>query len=480
MEKIITNNDVFDEGAFILNENCSSDPVIIRCSNVFLTQVDNKALKEEILSLIINTQSVLKICSFILTDREIFEKLLERAKSCQIAIFILTQLDNSKLINTSLLTEEEFVEQTNATHLSYIKTLYDNGAHVRASDSAHAKFIISDREIGFIMSANITTPSLTLNTESGVHIDSQDVGSLDNLFDVIFQKGTLYRQYISSSRKAKGFVVQTDITIKKEWLPESAESRIRYSYEELTHNLYEEIIALIKTAKEYIYISTYSIVKLENLPEFVTEIKNARIRGVNIFIFCRGMNHRSDHLLGCNILAKLGCVIYADTFNHSKGIINEFKGLLFTANIDGTHGLKNGFEVGYLLNEAQRKDFLEIHKHLIKTSPYVFNQQPLRRQLFDAYLLIEQMKDHKVPTFEDDIVVSVKKDLLGQNSSIESLPLIFGKSKDKVPQNYILAGNLCLKCTYEKGTFIVTEKVQMNYKLEKHIIKYKNLKILYT
>ena len=479
MEKIITNNDVFQEGAFILNENCSSEPVIIRCSNVFLTQDGNNALKEEILALIRNTQSVLKICSFILTDREIFEKLLERAKSCQIAIFILTQLDNSKLINTSLLTEEEFVEQTNATHLSYIKTLYDNGAHVRASDSAHAKFIISDREIGFIMSANITTPSLTFNTESGVHIDSKDVESLDNLFDVIFQKGTLYRQYISSSRKAKGFVVQTDITIKKEWLPESAESRIRYSYEELTHNLYEEIIALIKTAKEYLYISTYSIVKLENLPEFVTEIKNARIRGVNIFIFCRGMNYRPDHLAGSKILAKLGCEIYADIYNHSKGIINESKGLLFTANIDGSHGLKNGFEVGYLLNEHQRMDFLDIHKHLIKTSPYVFKQEPLRRQLFATYSLYEQIKNIKAPMFENDIVLRVKKELNSQNYLLETLPLFFGRTKEKVPQHFIIAGNSCFKCNYEKGTFLVSEKVNMNYNLEKYIVKYNNLKILY-
>lgn len=479
MEKLISNNDVFEEGAFILNEDCSSDPVIIRRSNVFLTQDGNNSLKEELLALISNTQSVLKICSFILTDREIFEKLLERAKSCQISIFILTQLDNSKLINTSLLTEEESIEQTNATHLSYIKTLYDNGVHVRASDSAHAKFIISDRKVGFVMSANITTPSLTLNTESGVRIDSKDVPSLDKLFDVIFQKGTLYRQYISTTRKAKGFVVQTDITIKKEWLPETEGTSMRYSYEELTNNLYEEIVAIIKSAREYLYISTYSIVKLENLPELVAEIKNAREKGVNVFIFCRGMNYRFDHLAGSKSLAKLGCHIYADIYNHSKGIINESKGLIFTANIDGSHGLKNGFEVGYLLNENQRKDFLDIHEHLIKTSPYIFALLPLRGQLFATYALYEQMKKIKAPLFEDDIVLRVKKDLIKQKHLFETLPLFYGKSKDIIPQHFIIAGNSCFKCNYEKGAFSLSEKVSMNYNIEKYIIKYSNLKILY-
>ena len=45
---------------------------------------------------------------------------------------------------------------------------------------------------------------------------------------------------------------------------------------------------------------------------------------------------------------------FADLFNHSKGVINEKKGLIFTANIDGFHGLRNGFEVGYILQEKQR------------------------------------------------------------------------------------------------------------------------------
>jgi hypothetical protein len=479
MEKLISNNDYFAEGAFILNENCTSDSIVFNSSNIFITQDGNTSLKTEILKLINESEVVIKVCSFILTDREIFEKLLERAKSCQISIFILTQLDTSKLVNTSLLTEEESRDQTNSTHLAYIKALYDNGAHVRASNSAHAKFIVSDRKIGFVMSANLTNPSLILNTESGLYIDSNGVECLDKLFDVIFQKGTLYRQYITSSKKTKGFVVQNEITLKEEWLPKTNDNGIKYSYENLTNNLYEEIVSIIKSAKEYLYISTYSIVKLENLPEFIEEIKNARKRGVKIAIFCRGMNYRQDHLFSCNQLLKLGCEIYADLYNHSKGIINEAQGLLFTANIDGLHGLKNGFEVGYLLNDLQRKDFLDLHKHLIKTSPYVFIEKPMRGQLFATYSFYEQLKNIKAPVFENDIIIRGKKELLEKFSIFETMPLFYGKSKDKVPQNFIIGGNYCFKCSYDKGMFNVTEKINMNYNIEKYILKYDNLKILY-
>ena len=72
-------------------------------------------------------------------------------------------------------------------------------------------------------------------------------------------------------------------------------------------------------------------------------------RNGSVNIFCRGMNYRSDHLVACNELVKMGCVIYGDVFNHSKGIISKDNGMIFTANIDGQHGLTNGFEVGYLM-----------------------------------------------------------------------------------------------------------------------------------
>lgn len=49
------------------------------------------------------------------------------------------------------------------------------------------------------------------------------------------------------------------------------------------------------------------------------------------------------------ILEKLGCRNFGDDNNHSKCVISESEGIIFTANIDGKHGLKSGFEVGCVL-----------------------------------------------------------------------------------------------------------------------------------
>ena len=95
----------------------------------------------------------------------------------------------------------------------------DNGVHIRASISVHAKFIVSDRVLGFITSANLTNGSLTINTESGVYLDVKSSTELDILFDVIFQRGTNYRQFLGSVKEHKMLVVQSNIRMQKEILP---------------------------------------------------------------------------------------------------------------------------------------------------------------------------------------------------------------------------------------------------------------------
>jgi hypothetical protein len=480
MEKNYSNTNYFSTGAFILNSNCTTYIPFPRSENLFLTQENNTSLKQEILKIISEAREVIKLCSFIITDREIFEAILERAKSNKIAVFILTQLDTSKLANTSLITDEEAKDRTNIMHLSFIKILYDNGAHVRASTSAHAKFIIADRKIGFVMSANLTTPSLTYNTESGLYLMEQDVSYLDNLFDVIFQKGTTYRQYISTIKKNKQFIIQAGINVKQEWLPNSNETNLKYSYEELTSNLYESIVSIIRDAKEYLFISTYSIVGLDKLPELRNEIKCAIERGVSISIFCRGMNYRADHLNGAKELADLGCSIYGDIYNHSKGILNETEALIFTANIDGNHGLINGFEVGYILEPTHRNEFLELHKQLIATSPYVFHQQPSRAELFLMYEKYEKIKGLNPPTFAKEIKLVVKNGLYCKKEELEEMPIFYGKSYSKTNEDFLIVGSSCYKCNYDKDTFTLYERTNMNFNLEKYLLKYTNLKITYN
>lgn len=478
MELVLKNTDTLNSGVFVLNESKTKFAPFIGYENIFLTQEGNIALKNEILKIISEATSVLKICSFIITDKEIFNAILNKAKETQVAIFMLTQLDSTKLENSlslaDFITEEEIKENPARTHLKYIKQLYDNGIHVRASLSAHSKFIVADRTIGFITSANFTTPSLTFNTESGAYLDEKSSKELDKLFDVIFLQGTTYKQFLGTKKKGKMLVVQSEANIDSNLLPKSELSDLRYTCENLSNNLLDEIISIINQANEYLYLSTYSIVGLNSIEELFQSIKRAIEKGVSVSIFCRGMNYRNDHLEGVSKLSEIGCKVYADVFNHSKGVINEKTGMIFTANIDGNHGLNNGFEVGSVLNETQRKEFLDFHKKLIETSFYEFKNNPTRNDLFVTYIAYEQQKGLNAPLLPQNPVVSYKSTLNVNLEEFKSSIIFYGKSKDS---EYLIVGNSFYKCNLKGSNIFLMEKTAPRFDIEKYIFKFFELKI---
>jgi hypothetical protein len=472
----IKHTDNLETGAFISNVNAETYKNYTKNETVFITQNNNVRLKEEIIKIINNSTTVLKICSFIITDKEIFDLILEKATSTNVAIFILTQLDKSKLNNiTSLsefLTEEEMSDKTSSIHLNNIKKLRDNGVHVRASESAHAKFIIADRGFGFIMSANLTTPSLNENTESGIYLNKKSSEELDKLFDIIYIKGTNYSGFIDSSKKGKMMVNYTQVNYAFDNLPKATDSNLRFTYLDITLNLLDEIINIINNANEYLYLSTYSIVGLQHIQNLVDTLENAVIRGVKVFIFCRGMNYRNDHLSASEVLAKKGCNIFGNFDNHSKGVISETDGLIFTANIDGNHGLINGFEVGCKLDEKQREDFLDFHKYLISHSNYIYKIAPQRMELIKTYINYEKYKKIFPPLIPQDIKVKANTGINVEKDDFVKLPIFYGIS-DK--NTHLTVGNYTYDCVFEGNTFTIVKKHYFQFNREKYFLKFFNL-----
>lgn len=478
MEITLRHTDKLNSGVFVIHNDRKEFAPFLHYENIYLTQEGNTSLKNEILKIISEAESVLKICSFIITDKEIFNAILNKAKLTQVAIFILTQLDSDKLENSlslvDFITEEEIKENPARTHLKFIKQFYDNGIHVRASLSAHSKFIVSDRINGFITSANFTTPSLTFNTESGTYLDETSSKELDKLFDVVFLQGTTYKQFLGTRKKGKMLVVQSEVRINSDLLPQPYNSNLRYTCESYSNNLLNEITKIINEAKSYIYISTYSIVGLHSIEEQIQSIRNAIDRGVVVSIFCRGMNYRNDHIVCVSKLSDLGCKIYADVYNHSKGIINESVGMIFTANIDGNHGLKNGFEVGYILNEIQRLEFLDFHEKLIDTSFYVFDNNPTRNNLFLTYIAYESQKGLNAPSLPNNPVISYKSTMNINLDEFKSSILFYGKSKES---EYLIVGNSFYKCKLKENSVLLFEKTTPRFDIEKYIFKFMELKI---
>ncbi len=297
---------------------------------------------------------------------------------------------------------------------------------------------------------------------------------LDKLFDVIFLKGTTYRQFISSTQKNKMLVVQSQVNLEKDLLPDPSKSNLRFTYENYTNNLYEEIVKITNESCEFLYLSTYSIVGLDSLPEFSEAIISAVNRGVKVNLFCRGMNYRNDHLMGAEKLHSFGCKITADLFNHSKGIINEKSGMIFTANIDGNHGLKNGFEVGCVLTEKQRLKFIEIHEHLIQTSYYVFQNKPLREDLFKTYTEYETTKGITAPSLPNELIVSLQNGIVNDTKLFFTYPIFFGRSKES---HYLIIGEFYFKCKIDSNIIQIFERCSPRFDIERYILKFNNLTI---
>ncbi|QQU02122.1 phospholipase D-like domain-containing protein [Myroides odoratus] len=465
-------------GFFVKNNEVEKYEVSSDLSSLFLTQKNNNSLKKELLEIIESADKVLKICSFIITDIELFEAILNKAKNTNCNIFVLTYLNENKInfidFKGDDLTEEELENQTNL-HFDHICELYKYGVFIRAAKNLHAKFVIADRQKGFITSANLTSPSLLFNTESGVYLNIQESLKLDQLFDAVYQKGSNYIEFSSLSNNPDVVLItEVESTIKKEYLPQDNESNLRFTYNDLDNSLYKQILLVLNTANRYVYLSTYSIVQLHKLPEFLEAIKKCINRNVKVFVFCRGMNYRSDHLEGAKILYDLGCKLYGDYYNHSKGVLNESMGMIFTANLDGQYGLTSGFEVGVILEEDQKNDFKLLHERLIKQAIYQFKNSICFYDLFQTYDEYEREKSIKNPFGYDHVEILIPKKY---NSLKENICDYISYIGNIHGQYFFICNNESYNAIIDENKITIGEKISTINYVEKFIFKFKVLKI---
>lgn len=477
-------NDTLQKGFFTVNSNFQSIYDSNHYTNLFLTNGSNTTLKDRILKAVREAKSVVKLCSFIVTDEEIVNEILLKVQDPNIAVFLLTQLDQKKLTNkfalgSNVQDEENFSTQEITSHLDNIKMLRDKGVHVRAAKDLHAKFIVSDRNFGLIMSANFTANSLSKNVESGVDLDTASSQDLDRLFDLIYLQGTSYRSFMNTKKDKKMFVLESNITLSQDDLHLPVSS-LRYTYADFQNNLLQEIIKIIESAEDFIFLSTYSIVSLAKIPQFVEAVSKATSKKVKISIFCRAMNYRLDHIEGCRILSKLGCKIFGDYYNHSKGIITEKTAMIFTANIDGNYGLVNSFEVGYILSVAQRKDFLEFHKELIDNCNFEFSRNPTRGEFMDFVAHYEMEKNLSPFLLERHLEIEVKKSLHIYFENISDCLMFIGKKRDSDRVSLFLNfDDNFFTITKNGNKLIVLSKCPSLYNAEKYFLKFFNLKITF-
>jgi len=493
MNRIIDDNGNFSGGYFVINKNIQ-EASIPDNERFLLSCKSTRTLLASIKRMISEAKDYLKICSFIIDNLNVVDAIEEKLKEGLVSVFILTAVDDRNL-KSDILDEDEYNEFSKSRHFEFIDKLVKSGAHLRASSNAHAKFLIKDGTSAIVTSANLTEPSLSNNEkgnypndESGIAFDDlEDIKVLERIFDSIFMYGTNFKRFINLSdntqliSKQEIEIICTDFPIPN--------SRIIWSYERINNLIYKTLVSNIETANSTVALSTYSIVELNSLTDLMESIMRfLKERHGRMSIFCRAMNHRGDHLSACRQLAELGVNIYGDMYNHSKGIsVDDKYGAIFTANIDGRHGLINGFEVGYVFNKNDELfiPFNSFLSYQIKSAPYEFSISPKKQEVYEFYKEWYSAKGkNKESAMPESIEIKYRTNAMYSKDfedAITNYPIFYTvlrKSENKEVQ-IEMNGMSFLLDTLNENTFQLKKQLKQEEVInaEKYILFYKNVKL---
>ena len=314
-------------------------------------------LTQSIKDLIKGSTKYIKACNFLFQDKDIIE-LLHQASDRGVAIFIIS---NIRLNDYS--EDDENKDDNSNTTLPNLNALKEIGCHVHLLTELHAKFIIGDGMQGIVMSANFSANSLDKNTETGIPVLGAELSDLEYVFEKLYLSSDISDIEKTNERNILLKKTRPLILDKNNYLVSNM--RFTIASEHKDNNLfncriasiYNTIVGIINKAQKYVYIVTWHFKDLDRLPEFKEAVERAIKRGVAITLYSNYYGQGSSSLRASrnaiDELKRMGCRNYGDNNNHSKCVISENEGILFTANIDGKNGMRYGFEVGCKLNREQ-------------------------------------------------------------------------------------------------------------------------------
>ena len=325
-------------------------------SKYLINDSQSVELRSAVVDMIRTSRQYIKTGNFLFQDTELIQE-LESAIERGVALFILS---NPKGVD-----EMPQEGQVN-THIPTLKTLASHGAHCHFLDDLHAKFLISDGKDGILMSANFAPTSLRGNLETGILLDKLEAEEMEYVFDILYSNSDVFMlrgndEFTQSSRSDSPV---DPYLFSKDYITSQLRLTLGQGIRKKTNlrdchiqTLYDDILRIINEAEQYLYIFTWHFKKLSHLPQFLLAINQAVTRGVDVHIHynCKGRNEVITNR-EAEMLTSIGCKATYDGINHSKCVISEKDGIIFTANIDGESGLKSGFELGCLLSGKTLQD----------------------------------------------------------------------------------------------------------------------------
>ena len=343
----------------------------------YINDGHKKELTDNILNVIKSAKSYIKVSSFLMEDESIIKELRNVAYSGKVAVFVISNQNRKEgdEYRASSGREDNPESEGIRVHQMFLQKLYYSGVHIRLLDNLHAKFILADGKSGILMSANISPNSLNKNVETGITLSEEDLKDLELVFDTMYNYADIV-QFVKSKnsdvvKKMSRKLPESIFESIKGNLKFTAISRYNTNLSECKQkSLYNSIINIIDNSKEYVYIVAWVFKdKNRSLIKLNSSISRAIKRGVKVVLFYNrnvpphNQAVQNDYIYS---LGSIGCDAYSNISNHSKCILSESQGMLFTANIDGSNGLLEGFEVGCMLDKEQHQKALNHVRELIK------------------------------------------------------------------------------------------------------------------
>ena len=346
---------------------------------IVCTHPSNPSILNTMVAMIEDAQDKVFLCNWMLSYSKVEAALARAASRLNGRVHVLTTLETS--VHSRYTGDEEALND-----LGRLQKLAGEGVYIRLHPEAHAKFLIVDEQV-LVTSANIRDTSLEKNIETGVLIsDPQIVADFRSIYSHIWLQES--KQHIRPSR--------SDPRLGNSWKSDHSEPPIfdgvaSWTLSNRRMSLAKEIIATINAANESLRISTYAFSSLEfgigN--QILKSIIEADVRGVQTTILYHatstaiGRPPREHELHGFSAIARCKNVrMVGHPRLHAKHVIADGNtGLMFTANLDGLHGLNSGIEVGVKLSSVACNELSTWHDSLFSSFPLEFVVEPTSSDL---------------------------------------------------------------------------------------------------
>jgi len=344
------------------------------------THPKNPAILQTMIDMISSAKHSVLLFNWMLNHPEIEKNLVAAANRLNGRIHVLTTL------GTSIFSRYSDEEQAKKD-LERLQRLAGNGVYIRLHPESHAKFLIVDDEL-LITSANIVKTSLEENIETGIRVnDPNTVTSLRTFFSHLWLHEA--KHHIRPSKH--------DPRLGNPWsqsdTPDAphATANVIWTLSNRRMSLAKAIIDTIKSAKKTLRISTYVLSNTKSGigKQVVDELVKASENGVEITI----LYHATDKAIGrppreheavgfLRLMSCKGVSMRGHPDLHAKHVISDSStGLLFTANLDGSHGLNTGIEVGVHLSKEASQHLAEWHDTLFDSFPFELVFSPTSTEL---------------------------------------------------------------------------------------------------